>query len=293
MLNTMSQDANSFSLTTQACERYHESGYLDGIRVFTEAEAQGERERLERLEQRAATLELPRPVSHYLRANAQYISVQVAELIRHPAILGAVSSLLGPDLLAWSAEFFIKEPNSNKVVSWHQDLTYWGLGSTEGEVTAWLALSPATRASGCMRFMPGSHHTDLVAHEDTFADSNLLSRGQELSVDVDESKAVDIVLKPGEMSLHHGRIFHSSGPNTTNDRRIGLAIRYLRPDVEQLVSSKDYAMLVKGVDRLNHFTPVAPPLFDFDPGDLALRASIMAEQSVALSQGATQALNRF
>ncbi|NKB64182.1 MAG: phytanoyl-CoA dioxygenase family protein [Gammaproteobacteria bacterium] len=288
----MPEHQHNHALDSEQQQRYAQQGYLAGLKIFSEAEASTEREKFESLEQRGEELDLPKPVSSYLRANAQYVSVQVAELVRHPAILGAVSSLLGKDLLVWSTEFFIKEAGTQKVVSWHQDLTYWGLGSTEGEMTAWLALSPATPESGCMRFLPGSHRYDLLKHRDTFADSNLLSRGQELEVDVDESKAVDILLRPGEMSLHHGRIFHSSGPNVSNDRRIGLAIRYLRPDVKQLVAEKDYAILVKGWDRFNHFIPVAPPLRDFDPDYLARREEIMAEQSAALSQGATQQLKR-
>ena len=90
-------------------------------------------------------------------------------------------------------------------MSWHQDLTYRGMGETDHEVTAWVALSPATEASGCMRFVPGSHRQSIVEHTDTFAGDNLLSRGQEIAVEVDENDAVAAVLRPGQMSLHHGR----------------------------------------------------------------------------------------
>ena len=117
-------------------------------------------------------------------------------------------------------------------MTWHQDLTYWGLDDMD-EVTAWVALSPSTTESGCMRFVPGSHKRSLVEHVDTFADDNLLTRGQEIAVDVDESAAADVELRPGQASLHHGHLFHSSGPNTTPDRRIGAAIRYITPSMQQ------------------------------------------------------------
>ena len=141
-------------------------------------------------------------------------------LSRHPNLIAAVSQILGDDLMVWSGALFIKEANTSQIVSWHQDLTYWGLDDAE-EVTCWVALSPATRESGCMRFVPGSHKKRLVPHKDTFDANNLLSRGQEISVDVDDNDGVDIVLQTGQASMHHGHLFHSSGPNTSDDRRIG------------------------------------------------------------------------
>ena len=279
-------------LSDDQIAQYRSNGYLTAIPILTRAEANDERAKMEASEADIRALNLPKPPSTYLRANCHLILTQVSRLVRHPKILGAVSSLIGPDLLAWSAEFFIKEPNTDKIVSWHQDLTYWGLGPTDEEVTAWLALSPATCASGCMRFIPGSHKNDLLEHTDTFSDNNLLSRGQEVAAKIDEADAANIELRPGEMSLHHGRIFHASGPNVTDDRRIGLAIRYLSPNVKQQVSKRDYAMLVKGWDRVGNFIPVAPPVTDLDPEDLRRREIILEDQAEALSAGATQNLRR-
>ena len=124
---------------------------------------------------------------------------------------------------------FIKEANSPKIVTWHQDLTYWGLDDDE-ETTCWVAISKANKASGCMKFIPGSHKSGLVEQNDTFSSDNLLSRGQEIA-NVQEEHAVHGTLLPGQMSLHHGRYFHASGQNRSSDRRIGLAIRYVTPAV--------------------------------------------------------------
>src|SRR5262249_57420913 len=112
-----------------------------------------------------------------------------------PAILDAVGDVIGPDILVWSSSFFIKEPRDGAYVSWHQDATYWGLSEPD-VVTAWIALTPSTVESGAMRMVPGTHH-EQVAHHDTFAPGNLLSRGQEIAVEVDEARAVDVVLQPG------------------------------------------------------------------------------------------------
>jgi ectoine hydroxylase-related dioxygenase (phytanoyl-CoA dioxygenase family) len=208
----------------------------------------------------------------------------IDRLVREPAILDPVESLLGPDLMVWSTEFFIKEPHTPNHVSWHQDLTYWGLDNTD-EVTAWLALSDVTVESGCMRFVPGSHKQDIVPHHDTFADDNMLSRGQEIAVEVGEDAAVDIVLKPGQMSLHHGRIFHGSGPNQSDDRRFGVAIRYIAPSMRQAVGTRDYAVLVRGEDRFGHFVTPPAPTGDFTPEALEMCAQIDSEQVAYLYQG--------
>ena len=87
-----------------------------------------------------------------------------------------------------------------------------------------------TAACGCA----GLHRLDIVEHRDTFAEQNLLSRGQEIAVEIDESAAVDVVLDPGEFSLHHGRMFHASNPNKSSQRRIGLAIRYIATSMSQV-----------------------------------------------------------
>jgi len=268
---------------------YRRDGFLFPIEVMTPEEARALRSRLEAIE--STYRDGPRqPLVHYLRAGAHYVLPLAAEIARHPQILDAVEAVLGPDLLVWSAEFITKEAGTTSIVSWHQDLTYWGMGATEHEVTAWLALSPATPESGCMRFMPGSHHQDLVAHHDTFAENNLLSRGQEIAVEVDEAEAVPVILQPGQISLHHGRMFHASGPNRSADRRIAVVIRYITPEVRKDDGMCDYAMLVRGVDRRGHFIHVAPPVADFAPSALDLHDEVTAAQAAALAEGATQPL---
>ncbi|MGI9406464.1 MAG: phytanoyl-CoA dioxygenase family protein [Hyphomicrobiaceae bacterium] len=275
--------------------KYNDDGFLCPIDIMSSDEAAARRARLEDLEDRgkALTETTPRDINQYFRVNCHYVTQLGAGIANDPRILDCVESILGHDLIAWSCEFFIKEPRTDKVVSWHQDLTYWGLGATGQQVTAWLALSPATRESGCMRFVPGTHKNPIVPHNDTFAGSNLLSRGQEISVDVDEDDAVDIVLQPGQMSLHHGLMFHASGPNISNDRRIGVAIRYITPDVKQHVAKRDYGMLVRGCNHTGNFLNVAPPASDLDPHAVALYEQIIADQSVALAEGAEENVGMY
>jgi ectoine hydroxylase-related dioxygenase (phytanoyl-CoA dioxygenase family) len=186
----------------------------------------------------------------------------LSALVRHSAVLDAVESILGPNILCWASGFVPKKPGDGSYVSWHQDSTYWSLSSSE-VLTAWVALTPSSPESGCMQVVPGTHTKDQLPHRETFAKGNLLSRGQEIAVTVDPGQAVNVCLRPGEMSLHHVRIFHGSSTNRSTHPRIGFAIRYIPTHVQQ-TNGRTTAMLVRGVDRYNHFEPEAVPQAPFD-----------------------------
>ncbi|MEQ8195617.1 MAG: phytanoyl-CoA dioxygenase family protein, partial [Rhodospirillales bacterium] len=204
---------------------------------------------------------------------------------------GRVASILGPDVMVYNAAFFIKEANTGHFVSWHQDLHYWGFDADD-EVTAWLAFTPSTPESGCMRFVPGSHQR-VVEHVDTFDENNMLTRGQELAIKVDEKDVVDVVLKPGQMSLHHGRMCHGSGANASADRRIGLAIRYITPAMKQLNGERFGATLVRGEDRYHHFELVPAPQGELHPDDLERWRRLMALDHSVKYRGAAQQGSAF
>jgi len=266
--------------------QYDRDGFVAGLDVFSADEVKTIRTEIETLERGHSTGAGGYDLSQFFRVNGHLVIPLLADLARHAAILDTVEAILGPDLLVWSVELFIKEPGSAKTVSWHQDITYWGMGETDDEVTAWVALSDVSVEAGCMRFLPGSHKGGIVAHDDTFGADNLLSRGQKIA-DVDEAKAVQGPLKPGHMSLHHGRCFHASSANGSNDRRIGLAIRYVTPDVRLPEMNRDYAMLVRGADRAQGWINVAGPRDLFHPADLALYEQVLQDQASTLAAGAT------
>lgn len=281
------------SLSSSQIAAYRNDGFLFPVDVMSHDKARILRCEIETLEDSYPEGSLPQPISQYFRVGAQVVIPLMAEIARTPAVLNAVESILGGNLLVWSCELFIKEPNTSKIVSWHQDLTYWGMGETDDQLTAWIALSAATQQSGCMKFVAGSHNNHIVEHRDTFHQDNLLSRGQEIAVEVDEATATNIVLQPGQMSLHHGRMFHASGPNSSDDRRIGCAIRYVTPGVKQLVAERDYAMLVRGCDSERNWVNVAPPSEPFGDDAMALYDRIRRDQSAALAQGAAQQVGLY
>jgi len=266
-------------------KQYWEDGYLFPVQVLPEVEAAQARTELEAIERDWLDNGLPQPLNTYKRVNAHVVMPFAARLARDKRILDVVEGILGPDILVYAAEFFIKEAKTSHIVSMHQDLTYWGLGATQGLVTAWIALSPSTPASGCMDFVRGSHKNPILPHEDTFDENNLLSRGQEIRVDVDEADKVAIEIHPGQMSLHHGLTIHGSGPNASDDRRIALVVRYCTPDVAQEVGDKDYAMLARGKDDEGNFIHVPEPVTDFSPESLALYEEIRQAQAKVMMRG--------
>ncbi|HEY6132780.1 MAG TPA: phytanoyl-CoA dioxygenase family protein [Rubrivivax sp.] len=268
-------------LTAEAVDTYRRDGILFPLRVFDAAEAARLLARLEAIEA-ANGGRLPARMNQKPHLLFPWLN----ELIRHPRILDAVEDVLGPDLLCWSAQFFAKNGGDPGFVSWHQDATYWGLSSPD-VVTAWVAFTPSTVESGCMRVVPGTQHRQ-VAHKDTFAETNLLSRGQEIEVDVSANDAVDVILAPGEMSLHHVLIYHGSEPNRATHRRVGFAVRYISAGVYQTSGVRESATLVRGVDTHQHFDHELPPEADMHPDAVARHAQIVDRQLKLLYAGAAQ-----
>ncbi len=268
-------------------DQYRKDGYVSGLRAFAPETVERLRAEIEALEADHGAGAGGHSLDQFFRVNGHVVLPLLADLARTPAILDHVEVLLGPNILAWSVELFIKEPMSMQTVSWHQDITYWGMGETDHEVTAWVALSDVSIEAGCMRFIPGSHKGGVVAHNDTFDPNNLLSRGQSIP-GISEADARHGPLKPGEMSLHHGRCFHASGPNQSDDRRIGLAIRYVTPEVRDDAPGRDWAMPVRGVTPAGGWDCIAGARALFHPADLELYDQILEGQAATLAAGAQQ-----
>ncbi len=263
------------SLTEAAVRQYQEQGYLSPIRVMSTDQAGTLRRQLEDFEAGAGVL------SGKLRQKSHLLFTWLNDLIRQDAILDAVEDVIGPDILCWGSSFFIKETRNPGFVSWHQDSTYWGLDPAD-VITAWIAFSDSTPENGAMEVIPATHKMDQIPHNDTFRPENLLSRGQEVMVDVDPAQAVTLDLKAGEMSLHHVRLIHGSAPNPSDKRRIGFAIRYIPTYVRQIAGTHDSATLVRGVDRHGNFEPEQRPDADMSPLALAHHAAITGSHAKIL-----------
>ena len=205
-------------LTQNQIDDYRRDGFVHPVEVMSGEEADIIRERLEDMERR-----YPNEVNPENRNNAHLVFKCLDGVAHHRVILDAVEDLIGQNILVWGSVLFIKEPQTKAFVSWHQDMTYPSLHPHDG-VTAWLALTASNRESGCVQMMPGSHHDPIRVHHDRYGEHNILTRGQTIE-GLDETQAVNVVLEPGQMSLHHGRTIHGSTPNRSSERRIGIAIQ--------------------------------------------------------------------
>ena len=234
---------------------------------MTAAEAGAHRARLEAVEATHGSM-------HY-RVKPYLVVASANEIAHNPVLLDAVEDIIGPDILLWDSAYVIKEARDSRYISWHQDLTYWGPDS-DRLVTAWVALSESDPENGCMRFLPGTHKEGGKPHRDTFAADNILHRGQEVAVALDEGAAVDIVLAPGQASLHHGWVMHGSRPNPSDRRRIGLTLQYLAPSMRQLHDARESATLVRGTDAYGHF--LSEPVCTGDLGAEAVAFQADAER---------------
>ena len=168
-------------LSDKEVAAYQDRGYHFPIEALSATEVADFRRKLEDYEVLSGG-----PIKGEMRHRSHVLFTWIDEMVRHPKILDAVEDLLGPDILCWNTSFFIKEARDPGFVSWHQDATYWGLSSSDVS-TVWIAMSPANRMSGCMKFIAGTHRQQ-VKHADTFDQNNLLTRGQEIAVEVDETR---------------------------------------------------------------------------------------------------------
>jgi non-heme Fe2+,alpha-ketoglutarate-dependent halogenase len=267
-------------LSTETTARYRRDGVLFPLPAVGGPEGRSLLGQFEELERREGG-QISRRTNHKPHLLVSWL----ADLIRDARILDRVESVLGPNIFCWASDFFVKNPGDRKRVTWHQDSTYWGLSEPD-IVTAWVALTPSTKECGCMRVVPGSHLRDQLPHRDTFAEHNMLTRGQEVQVEVDERDAVDVVLAQGEMSLHHVRLIHGSEPNEGPNRRIGFAIRYLPTHIRQLSGIRDSATLVRGHDAFGNFIHEPAPASDFHPDAVAFHSRIYETQMDILYAGA-------
>lgn len=258
-------------LSVEQVEFYEKNGYLCPINVFSDRETRKFRRWFdEYTEQNQLRLKQLDPRQRRSVYGYTHLTLPwVYEMVSHPNVLDAVEGTIGPNILVWESSWFVKFPNDPAFISWHQDGAYWGLQPPQ-VTTAWIALSSSTPENGCMQVMPGTQNLTL-AQRDTYAKDNLLARGQEIAVGVDVASAVSLVLAPGQMSLHHIGIAHGSEANRSDHPRIGIAIRYIAPEVVQKSVERQMVQLVRGSDKYRHFDIVGPP------GDKKSVAAVLAE----------------
>ena len=244
-------------LTTKQVDQFWDEGYISPFDCLSSKEALECRRKIETYE-----ASIDGNISNYVRIKCHLAFKWLEDIAHHPKILDAVEDLIGPDILLYLSTFWFKDANDGKFVSWHQDSAYYGLDPHD-VVTLWLAFTDATPENGCMKVLPGSHRWPDQEHEETYDKNNLLARGQTIT-GLDDSSAEFMPLEAGQFSIHHERQLHASGPNLTNDRRMGISFTFLPTRVKCLLEKRT-AILVRGNDTYRYWDYDPKPRYDLDP----------------------------
>jgi chlorinating enzyme len=206
-------------LTADQVARYHEDGYvIPDFRLSPD--------KLERIKQlHSALLERHPEFRDYCNALLDY-EPAFREFAEDPEILDMISQVIGPDIALWNMSFFAKPAHGGKRTPWHQDGEYWPIRPL-ATCTVWLAVDAATPENGCLKFIRGSHKDQrLKAHNRT--DATDVTLNQELDPSTyDEAEAVDLVLEPGQISLHDVYLLHGSEANHSDKPRRGMTMRFM------------------------------------------------------------------
>lgn len=175
-------------------------------------------------------------------------------LIGDDRLLRIAETFVGPDIALFASHYISKPPYSGQAVLWHQDAAFWPLEPME-VVTLWLAVDHSNRQNGCVRLVPGTHRGDIAGMRKNDEVANVL--GQEIAIDVDESDAVDVVLTPGDVEVHHPNIVHGSAANTSPHRRCGLTIRYIPTSTKIVAEEQPWpsAFHLRGDPGVNSYQP--------------------------------------
>jgi len=233
------------SLTEEQLDHYKNKGYVSPVNALTSIEAKEIRDEIEKIEK-----DWPGALEGINRNYIHLISPIFNKVCLNKNILDAVESIIGKNILICGTTLFIKNPNEKGFVSFHQDAKYIGL-EPHNWVTVWIAVTDANEKNGCMRMLSGSHKDDLKHHEQKFDENNLLTRGQTIK-NIPLDKTDPVILKAGQMSLHHPKIVHGSGLNYSKDRRIGFVIQsYIGTDVDQVIG-KIYVQKARGEDKYKY-----------------------------------------
>ena len=250
------------SLTSEQISRYRADGYLYPFDALSSEKTAHFRQGLSETEKHIGG-PLTRVDNKYAH-NLHMLCKWTDELVRHPAILDVIESLLGPNLVLYTCRIFIKEPKSEGITAWHQDFTYFGLNPHD-HVTTWVALSDVDLENGPMEFAPGSHIRGQLLRKNNVVANSVNTAGQITMEWFDKSDTEISTLKPGQFSLHHTCTLHQSGPNKSDRPRIGLALSYISTRPRNTGSVRMPVTLVRGHDEHGNFDFQPRPQVDFGP----------------------------
>ncbi len=266
-------------LSSNQLKQYEDQGYISPIEVLSSSEALEAREEIELIEKK-----MPNEIDKSGRYNVHLISPKLDSIVHNSNILDAVESIIGKDILVCGTTLFIKNAYERGYVSFHQDAKYIGL-EPHNWVTAWIAITDSNEENGCMRMWSGTHKDKIKFHNQKFDKNNLLTRGNTFE-NVHLEKTTPVILKSGQMSLHHPTIVHGSDLNKSSDRRIGFVIQsYIGTNVDQVLG-KMYVQLARGKDRFQYHHHVKRPIKLMNKENISLRKKANDELAKIFYKGA-------
>tara|TARA_B100001250_G_scaffold112384_1_gene95003 strand:+ start:923 stop:1756 length:834 start_codon:yes stop_codon:yes gene_type:complete len=269
-------------LSADQINQYNEKGYVAPIEALNKDEANEIKKEIEFIEKK-----WPNELDGLGRNYVHLISPIFDRVAHNSKVLDAVESIIGKDILVCGTTLFIKNPDEKGFVSFHQDAKYIGL-EPNNWVTAWIAVTDANEENGCMRMWPKTHKEDLKNHIEKFDydKGNLLTRGQTVE-NVPLEKTDPVILKAGQLSLHHPKIVHGSGINKSKERRIGFAIQsYIGTNVDQVLG-KIYVQQARGKDLFNYHKHVERPKDLMEENGISIRKKAMEDLSKIFYKGLT------
>jgi non-heme Fe2+,alpha-ketoglutarate-dependent halogenase len=238
-------------------EIYNSSGYYGPVQFLNETEIE-----LYTAQLLKAVEQIDLMNSDY-RCKSNVLFPWIDTLSRNVTVLSHVKEILGENVHCWDTLIWIKDAESNKFVSWHQDATYWNFMPKNHGLTVWVTLSEATENMGCIEYIPGSHK-ELKHHVDIKNDNNLLMRGQTIE-NLDKTLAVKVPAPAGSFLIHHPFMFHGSSANKTKIPRLSLGLIYASTDVKPIATyAPESTIMVSGKDTYNYMQHDTPPTGNWD-----------------------------
>ena len=269
------------SLSSTQIKQYQDKGFVAPIEALSQDEANEVKDEIEFIEKK-----WPKELEGLGRNNVHYISPIFDKVVHNSKILDSVEDIIGTNILVGGTTLFIKDPDQKGFVSFHQDAKYIGF-EPHNWVTAWLAITDANEENGCMRMWKGSHKEDLKFHNQKFDENNLLTRGQTVE-NVSINETTPVFLKAGQLSLHHPKIVHGSGPNKSKDRRIGFVIQsYIGSNVDQVLG-KIYVQQARGNDTFKYHEHVKRATELMNNNDITTRKKANEELSKIFYSGSNK-----
>ena len=231
-------------LTADQIESYERDGYVVVRDVLTEAEMAGVRAAADYFAEQALHLtedsdaieldDAPHladgpPLIRRLKSPHSHHEA-FAKALAHPSVLDILEDLLGSDIRWLHTKLNAKHTGGAGLAEWHTDWGYYP-HTNDSVLEAGIAIDPSTEASGCMLVVPGSHTGPALDHSQNGRFIGAVRPG---AFDPDDVVAVEVL--PGDVSFHHVRLLHGSGPNRTEHQRRLLLHGYAAADAWPLMA---------------------------------------------------------